>query len=199
MLVGSWFLRASSCMHTHKRKNMCQSAKFIKWADWVCKNGSLTQDKINDFLWNYSKYWDESGYIFFYWRKKGQNKLYWFLLSNYTHVCETVSEVWERRKKTNLTYKFYLVSCITHLSFSHPTSHELQIWLSFVNGLCKIVCQHPWLFYCLSSNWWFAETHAKVWVYCTSFRVRQKGQIFAFYYRLPMTNWNLNTVTTFAD
>ncbi len=107
------------------------------------------------------------------------------LLSNYTHVRETVREIC---KEKNLTYKFYLVSCITHSSLSHPTSHELQIWLSFVNGLCKIVCQHPRLFYCLSSNWWFAETHAKAWVYCTSFRVRQKGQIFAFYYRLPMTN-----------
>lgn len=131
MLVGSWFLRASSCKNTHKRKNVCQSVKFIKWADWVCRNGSLTQDKMNDFLWNYSKYWDEQIH-FLLLKEKGQNKLYWFLHSNYTHVRETVSELW-KGKKLNLTYKFYL-------SFLYHPLEPFSSNKSWVTNLV-VICQ----------------------------------------------------------
>ncbi len=85
MLVGSWFLKASSCMHTHRWKNVCQSVKFIKWADWVCRNGSFKKDKMNDFLWNYSKYWDENGYIFCYWKKKDRTNYTGFYFQT-THM-----------------------------------------------------------------------------------------------------------------
>lgn len=121
---GHWVLSAAILLHagwklvsqgellyarTDKR-NACQSARFTKWADWVCRNGSSTEDEINNFLWNYFKYRDEHGCIF---QLKGKDR------TNYTgFVCfQTTqnSEVWNITKQKNLTYKFHLVSCISRL------------------------------------------------------------------------------------
>lgn len=113
MLVGSWFLRASSCMYAKKKKrNVCQSAKFTKWADWVCRKGSLTEDDINHLLWNCSKYRDESGCIFQPKKKDRTN------YTGFAFKARTQNSEWgvgKEKNPTNLTYKFHLVSCITLL------------------------------------------------------------------------------------
>lgn len=104
--------RAPVCTQKKKKRNVCQSAKFTKWADWVCRKGSLTEDDINHLLWNCSKYRDESGCIFQPKKKDRTN------YTGFAFKARTQNSEWgvgKEKNPTNLTYKFHLVSCITLL------------------------------------------------------------------------------------
>lgn len=78
---------------------------------------------------------------FFLLNKKGQNKLYWFLLSNYTHVRETVSEVWKKNPELNLQVL---------LSFLY---HPLELFSSNKSWVTNLVIICQWIVQnCLSTS-----------------------------------------------